>query len=105
MTSDRAGSTRGLNYYLTYAGRDDETLSDVLFFGLQDGNLLFVRPDTLEQEAVEDRPPIAPETVRMADRWQSEGNESVEVLSRTLDGLLSVETDWSALHASTETDE
>lgn len=102
MTSNSVSETRGLNYYLTYAGRDEETLTDVLFFGLQDGHLLFARPASLAHEAVEARPPVAPETVRLADRWQSEGDESVEVLSRPLDGLLSVETDWSALHGDSE---
>lgn len=97
-----AREVTGANYHLTFIDDGEETLADVVFFGMQDGNLLFVRPATVRHEQVEDLPPVAPETVRMSDPWQSEGGESVEVLSYAVDELLTITADWSALHLDTE---
>ena len=92
------------NYHITFLDDGEENLADVVFFGLQDGNLLFARPGTLRHERTPDLPPVAPETTRMSDHWQSEGAESVEVLSYAIEEVLTISADWSVLAAGAETD-
>jgi hypothetical protein len=85
------------NYHITFLDDGEETVADVVFFGMQDGNLLFARPATLKHEKTPDLPPVAPETKRMSDHWQSEGAESVEVLSYAVEEVLTISADWSVL--------
>ncbi|TIC85414.1 hypothetical protein [Nocardioides sp. GY 10127] len=86
------------NYYVTLFDDTEASLVDVVFFGIQDGNLLFARPDTTRVEPLQERPPVAPGSVIMSDSWQSEGAESVDLIAYALEEVRSVEADWSVLH-------
>ncbi len=71
---------------------------------MQVGNLLFARPATLKHEKTPDLPPVATETTRVSDHWQSEGTDSVEGLSYAIEELLTISADWSVLAADEQTD-
>ena len=86
------------NYHVTLLDDTEETLFGVVFFGVQDGNLVFVRPETLRFEEPAGRPTIAQGTVPMDDVWQSEGTESVDVVTFSVEEVRSIEAEWSVLH-------
>lgn len=91
--------TSAHNYYVEFHDGHGETLAGVIFFGVQDGHLLFAHPSTVKPEGTSDLPPVAPTTVRVSADWQSEGNESVGVTALRIAEVAAVSTDWSSLHA------
>lgn len=67
------------NFYITRVDGSEETLYSVVFFGVQEGKLLFARPGTIQVDELENLPPVASQTVRTAASWDPEGRESVEM--------------------------
>jgi hypothetical protein len=61
------GMNKRANYHITFLDDGEETLADLVFFGIQDGSLLFARPETVKHEETSGLPPVAPETTRMSD--------------------------------------